>query len=115
MYTGSLAMNDEAGLDPLLGKRLSNYRIVERLGAGGMGVVYKAVDEKLGRNVALKFISGYSGDGPAKRRFLQEARASSALDHQNIGVIHGFEETPQGELYIVMAYYEGEPLLQRIA
>jgi serine/threonine-protein kinase len=77
-----------------------------------MGVVYRAVDEKLGRTVALKFLPPDAGGPTETKRFVLEARAASALDHPNIGVIHGLEETPDGRLFIVMAYYEGETLAQ---
>jgi serine/threonine-protein kinase len=98
--------------DPLLGRLVGHYRIAAQLGAGGMGVVYRAVDEKLGRTVALKFLPPDAGGPTETKRFVLEARAASALDHPNIGVIHGLEETPGGRLFIVMAYYEGETLAQ---
>ena len=98
--------------DPLLGRLVGHYRIAAQLGAGGMGVVYRALDEKLGRTVALKFLPPDAAGTTERRRFVQEARAASALDHPNIGVIHGLEETPGGRLFIVMAYYEGETLAQ---
>jgi serine/threonine-protein kinase len=100
--------------DPFIGRRVSNYQIAERLGAGGMGVVYRALDLKLNRPVALKFLPPHLSGGTEKERFLQEARAASALDHNNIGVIHGIEETEDGGLFIVMACYEGETLFDRI-
>jgi serine/threonine protein kinase len=94
---------------------VGHYRIAGRLGAGGMGIVYKAEDLKLGRIVALKFLPAeLSKTGVARDRFLQEAKAASALDHPNIGIIHGIEETPDGQLFIVMAYYDGETLADRI-
>jgi serine/threonine-protein kinase len=105
-------------MDPenaLEGGRISGYEIQGKLGAGGMGVVYKAVDTKLGRTVALKFLPAEAKDSDARERFLQEAKAASALDHPNIGTIHSIEETPAGQPFIVMAYYEGESLAQRIA
>ena len=93
-----------------------NFEVLEKLGTGGMGVVYRARDKRLGRDVALKFLSGMQPvEGDARDRFLREARAASALDHPNIGTIHGIEEGPDGELCIVMAYYEGQTLAQRIA
>jgi eukaryotic-like serine/threonine-protein kinase len=100
--------------EPLLGRRVCHYQITEWLGAGGMGVVYRALDEKLGRAVALKFLPPEASSPYEKRRFVQEARAASALDHPNIGVIHGLEETPEGRLFIVMAYYDGETLAARL-
>lgn len=97
------------------GRAVSHYEILEELGAGAMGVVYKARDTKLGRLVALKFLSPHlASSEEAKRRFLSEARAASALDHPNIGVIHGIDETSDGT-FIVMAFYEGETLTMRLA
>jgi serine/threonine-protein kinase len=81
-----------------------------------MGVVYRAVDRKLGRSVALKLLPEASGtDASARERFLREARAASALDHPNIGTIFGVEELPEDGLCIVMAYYEGKTLAERMA
>lgn len=95
---------------------LGNYRIVSRLAAGGMGVVYKAFDEKLQRTVALKFLAGESDLSAADRnRLLREARAASALDHENIASIHAIEEGPDGRVFIVMGFYEGENLATRIS
>src|SRR5215470_17033495 len=100
----------------MTGQILSHYRILEKLGAGGMGVVYKAQDLKLDRLVALKFLSPHLGADPQeKRRFIQEAKAASALDHDNIGVVHDIDESGDGQLFIVMAYYGGETLAQRIS
>ena len=91
------------------------YRIVEEIGRGGMGVVYKAEDTKLKRTVALKFLpQQWTSDPDARERFVQEARAASALDHPNICNIHEIEETEDGRMYIAMAYYEGESLRDKI-
>ena len=91
------------------------YRIVEEIGRGGMGVVYKAEDIKLKRTVALKFLpQQWTADPDARERFVQEARAASALDHPNICNIHEIEETEDGRMYIAMAYYEGESLRDKI-
>ena len=80
-----------------------------------MGVVYRARDRKLGRLVALKFLSPHLvASERAKQRFLTEARAASALDHPAIATVHAIEETPAGDLYIVMAYYEGETVAARV-
>src|SRR5262245_16867736 len=80
-----------------------------------MGVVYKARDSRLGRSVALKFLPPqWSHDESAKQRFVREAQAASATHHRNICVIHNIDETPDGRLFIVMAYYEGETLKQKL-
>jgi len=93
-----------------------NYRVLSIAGAGGMGVVYKARDERLGRTVALKFLpADLNASARDKDRFLREARTASSLDHPNIGVIHGIEETEDGHTFIVMAFYEGSSLAHRIA
>jgi serine/threonine-protein kinase len=93
---------------------LSHYRLEERLGAGGMGVLYRATDLKLGRSVAIKLLARHLvGDETAKARFVREARAASALDHPNIGTVHEIGEE-DGELFIAMALYEGETLKQRL-
>jgi serine/threonine protein kinase/formylglycine-generating enzyme required for sulfatase activity/cephalosporin-C deacetylase-like acetyl esterase len=105
----------------MIGKTVSHYEIVEPLGSGGMGLVYKARDLKLDRSVALKFLPAHlapvEGDSDAMRRdrFILEAKASSALDHPNIGTIYEIGETENGETFIAMAYYEGETLKNRIA
>jgi serine/threonine-protein kinase len=95
--------------------RAGKYRIVGPIGRGGMGIVYRAVDDDLGRTVALKFIPAELGrESTAAQRFLREARAASALDHVNIGTIFGVEETEHRRRFIVMAYYEGRDLSDRI-
>ncbi len=99
----------------MIGDTVSRYRVQERLGGGGAGVVYRAVDLKLGRTVALKFLSSYrSGNEADKRRFLREARASSALDHPNICTVYEIDETEDERLFIAMSFCEGETLKQRV-
>lgn len=93
-----------------------NYRVLSIAGSGGMGVVYRARDERLGRIVALKFLpTDLNASDKDKDRFLREARTASSLDHPNIGVIHGIDETEDGLTFIVMAFYDGSSLAQRIA
>lgn len=92
-----------------------NYRVLGVAGSGGMGVVLKALDLKLERTVALKFLPPDLAAHPRdKERFLREARIASGLDHPNIGVIHGVEETPDGQMFLVMAFYEGHSLAEKI-
>jgi tetratricopeptide (TPR) repeat protein len=101
--------------DPLVGSTIAHYTVVAKLGGGGMGVVYKAIDTKLGRTVALKFLPPqWSHDEGAKQRFMREAQAASATNHRNICVIHDIDHTDDGRLFIVMAYYEGQTLKQRL-
>ena len=97
------------------GSTLGPYAILAELGHGGMGVVYTAQDPRLKRQVAIKLLTAdLTRDETAKQRFLQEAQAASALDHPNICTIHEINETDDGQLYLVMAYYEGETLKERI-
>lgn len=97
------------------GKIVSHYEIMGKLGGGGMGVVYKARDTKLDRFVALKFLPSYfSFDEKAKQRFIQEAKAASALDHPNICNIHEIDETADHQLFIVMACYQGKTLREKL-
>ncbi len=99
----------------MIGKTVSHYRILEKLGEGGMGVVYRAHDTKLDRDVALKFLPPeLTRNANAKERFVREAQAASALDHPNICTIHEIDETKDGRTFIAMACYEGESLKERI-
>lgn len=99
----------------MIGQKISHYRILERLGGGGMGEVFKAEDQRLERPVAVKFLPPELRRDPvAKERFVQEAKAASALDHQNICTIHDIGETEDGRLFLAMAFYEGETLRKRL-
>jgi len=91
------------------------YEILDELGRGGMGVVYKAQDMKLKRIVALKFLPPeLTQDAEARERFIHEAQAASGLDHQNICTIHEIGETEDGQIYIAMAFYKGESLREKL-
>ncbi|MCX6554352.1 MAG: protein kinase [Candidatus Aminicenantes bacterium] len=99
----------------MIGTQISHYRILQKLGAGGMGVVYKARDTKLDREVALKFLPvQLSADEEERKRFIHEAKAASALDHPNICLVYEIGETLDGQLFIAMGYYEGKTLKDRI-
>jgi serine/threonine protein kinase len=99
----------------MIGQLISHYRIFEKLGEGGMGVVYKAEDTKLKRNVALKFLPpDLTRDEEAKQRFVHEAQAASALEHANICSVHEIDETVDGQTFMVMGYYEGETVKGKI-
>lgn len=99
----------------MIGTTISHYKILEKLGEGGMGVVYKAEDLRLKRSVALKFLpSDMTRDTHAKDRFVREAQAVSSLEHSNICNIHEIDETTEGQTFIVMACYEGETLKEKL-
>ena len=100
----------------MIGETISHYKILEKIGGGGMGVVYKAHDTRLDRAVALKFLPPeLTLDPDAKERFVHEAKAASSLQHHNICTIHDVDQTADGQMFIVMDLYEGETLKSRIS
>src|SRR5574338_349969 len=100
----------------LTGRKINQYKILEKSGGGGMGVVYKAKDEKLDRIVALKFLPPqFLSDEEAEKRFMTEAKSASSLDHPNICTIYDISKTEDDQLFIAMAYYEGETLKKKIS
>jgi dienelactone hydrolase len=99
----------------MIGETISHYRILEKIGSGGMGEVYLAEDTKLERRVALKFLPAqYCADEEERKRFIHEAKAASALDHANICSVYEIGETPEGQLFIAMGYYAGKTLKEKI-
>jgi serine/threonine protein kinase/Tfp pilus assembly protein PilF len=99
----------------MIGRTISHYKIIEKIGGGGMGVVYKAQDLKLDRFVALKFLSPHlTTSEEEKQRFIHEAKTASSLQHNNICAIHEIDETEDGQIFICMDYYEGETLNKKI-
>jgi serine/threonine protein kinase/predicted Zn-dependent protease len=99
----------------MIGRTISHYKIIEKIGSGGMGTVYKVRDTKLDRFVALKFLPLHlSQNEEGKKRFIQEAKAASALDHPNICTIYEIDKTENGQMFIAMACYDGEVLRAKI-
>lgn len=112
---GSTGRAQPPGPDPFLGRAISHYEIFEKLGEGGMGVVYRARDTRLGRVVALKFPAPrLQDDEDTRARVIREARAASALDHVNICTIHEIGESDDGQVFIAMACYAGETLEKKL-
>lgn len=112
------AFEQRTSKDPfnLVGQTISNFKILEVIGGGGMGIVYKGKDLQLDRCVALKFLSpGLLKNPTTRHRFVHEAKAASILDHPNIGIIHEIGETDEGQLFIAMTFYEGQTLKSKLA
>ena len=116
VHPGVLDLSQKQAGTLQAGSEFGHYKIIEQIGKGGMGIIYKAEDKRLQRHVALKFLPpSMDGDALIRQRFLAEARAASQLDHPNICIVHDFGETRQGQLYIAMPCYEGETLIKRIS
>jgi serine/threonine protein kinase len=99
----------------MIGQIISHYKIIEKLGEGGMGIIYKAEDIKLKRTVALKVLpESFTRDEESRRRFIYEAQHASSLQHNNICTIHEIDETENRQFFITMDYYEGETLKSKI-
>ena len=108
-------MSESQNPHDLSGSTIAQYQIEEELGGGGMGVVYRALDTRLDRPVALKFLPPFlTHSGEARERFFAEARAASKLDHANICTVHEIGETDDGRVFIAMTLYEGETLKKKI-
>ena len=111
-----LAGQGEGGEEAFIGKTVAHFKILELIGRGGMGVVYKAHDQLLERTVALKFLPpAFNTDPVTKERFIHEAKAASGLDHPHIATIHEIGETNDQQMFIAMGFYSGETLKDRIA
>jgi len=110
----SVVSDDTATLPA--GHVIGQHQIQEKIGVGGMGVIYRALDSRLQRQVVLKFLPNHMHSAEsARKRFMAEARAASRLDHPNICVIHDVGETDEGHMYITMPFYEGETLAAKIS
>ena len=106
---------DAEGTDLLIGRTISHFEILEPIGRGGMGMVYRANDRALDRVVALKFLPpSMSSDKAAKNRFIHEAKAASGLSHPNIATVHEIGETEDQQLFIAMGFYPGQTLKERL-
>ena len=111
-----LAARVRGAASSLAGRTIGRYRVVEPIGDGGMGVVYKAVDTQLGREVALKFLhTRFFSDSVVADRFRQEARVVASLEHPNICTVHEIGTTEDGQLFLTMPLYDGETLQSRLS
>ena len=101
-------------MNDLIGRTLGHYRIVDKIGEGGMGEVYRAHDERLDRDVAVKVLpASVAQDADRLARFEREAKLLASLSHQNIATLHGLEQH-EGQLFLVMELVEDEPLAEQI-
>lgn len=99
----------------MIDKEISHYKIIKKIGGGGMGIIYSAIDTKLNRKVALKFLPpDLTQDEESKKRFINEAQTASKLEHPNICTIYEIDETEEGQIFIAMAYYEGKTLKEKL-
>lgn len=99
----------------MINKEISHYKILKKIGGGGMGVIYSAIDTKLNRKVALKFLPpDLTQDEESKKRFINEAQTASKLEHPNICTIYEIDETDEGQIFIAMSYYEGKTLKEKL-
>ncbi|HUF51417.1 MAG TPA: protein kinase [Longimicrobiales bacterium] len=116
-FAAAFVADDDIEPDQLTpGTRIGAYTVIDAVGRGGMGAVYRAQDERLDRIVALKIVTLTRGaDEVARKRFIAEARLASALDHPGIGVVHDIGETGDGHLFLAMGYYDGETLAAKLA
>jgi TolB-like protein/Flp pilus assembly protein TadD len=115
LLLGADTIDDLDGPPLKEGDAVGRYRIVRAIGRGGMGLIYLAIDPRLNRNVALKLLPAHMDvDSNARRRFEEEARAASRLDHPHIATVYEVDETADGRLFIAMAYYHGETLREKL-
>lgn len=111
----SLSVDEDTTVTLGVSREFGPYKVVGKIGMGGMGIVYKALDSRLDRTVAVKCLAPQlSADENVRQRFVTEARAASRLDHVNICVIYDIGETPDKQLYFTMPYYEGDTLKKKI-
>lgn len=100
----------------MIGKIISHYKILDKIGSGGMGMVYKAEDINLKRSVALKFLPPkLTSDKASRERLILEAKSASSLQHNNICTVHEIDTSEDEQLFICMDYYEGETLKEKIS
>ncbi len=115
-FTSDSKIHKKNRENPMIGKTISRYKILSKIGEGGMGIVYKVEDENLKRQVALKFLPReLTRKKEAGERFIHEAQSASALGHQNVCTVHEIGKIDDGQMFIAMRYNEGETLKDKIA